>query len=511
MTDIVLATLNARWIHTAFGLRCLRANLGTLRERSVLVERDVQVRPVDFVEAILANRPRIVGLSVYVWNAAAMASVVATLKRVAPEVVVVLGGPEVSHETALQPITALADHVVRGEGDRAFRDLCESILTGSTPSGHVIDAAPPELAMLALPYDEYTDADVAHRIVYLEASRGCPFLCEFCLSSLDERVRAFPLESFLAAMDRLLARGVRHFKFVDRTFNLGLATSLRILEFFRERLAAGRCDGLFLHFELIPDRLPGPLRAAVAAFPPGALQFEVGIQTFDPAVADRISRRQDVARITENLRFLREHTGVHVHADLIVGLPGEDLPTFARGFDALVALGPHEIQVGILKRLRGAPIVRHDAEFGMRWSPDPPYEILATDALDFVTLQRLRRFARCVDLVMNSGSFKETLPLLWRDASPFARLLAFSDWLFARTAAVHGIALHRLTGFLLEFLVDVAGVPRDEAGSALFRDYQRTRPDDWPVFLRPFATSDAIARPRAPRAGAKRQARHGEP
>src|SRR5262249_13623578 len=154
------------------------------------------------------------------------------------------------------------------------------------------------------------------------------------------------------------------FKFVDRTFNLSLQTSTAILEMFLEQ----RRDDLLLHFEMIPDRLPEPLRALLARFPAGTVQLEVGIQTFDDAVADRIARLQDNAKVEANLRFLRAHTGVHVHADLIAGLPGEDVATFARGFDRLVGLGPQEIQVGILKRLRGTPISRHDEEHGMAWS-----------------------------------------------------------------------------------------------------------------------------------------------
>jgi radical SAM superfamily enzyme YgiQ (UPF0313 family) len=214
---------------------------------------------------------------------------------------------------------------------------------------------------LALPYDLYTDADIAHRVIYVEASRGCPYECEFCLSSLDVPVRNAPLEPFLTAMQHLLDRGVCQFKFVDRTFNLNLKISSAILRFFLERYR----PGLFVHFEMIPDRLPQALRELIREFPPGVLQFEVGIQTFNEQVAKLISRRQDNARAEENLRWLREETGVHVHADLIVGLPGEDMASFAAGFDRLVALGPQEIQVGLLKRLRGTPIVRHDRDWGM--------------------------------------------------------------------------------------------------------------------------------------------------
>ena len=288
----------------------------------------------------------------------------------------------------------------------------------------------PDLAQLALPYGCYTDEDVAHRVIYVEASRGCPFTCEFCLSSLDVPVRQFPLALLLAELERLLERGVRQFKFVDRTFNLNIAASKAILQFFLERWR----PGMFVHFEMIPDRLPESLREVIAQFPPGALQFEVGVQTFNEAVSKNISRRQDYGRLEENFRFLRGQTGVHVHADLIVGLPGETLESFAAGFDRLVALGPQEIQVGILKRLRGTPIVRHDQPWQMVYSPHPPYEILRNNLLDFPALQRLRRFARHWDLVGNSGNFIETTPLIWSGgASPFASFMKWSDWLHARS------------------------------------------------------------------------------
>src|SRR5580704_4786779 len=161
---------------------------------------------------------------------------------------------------------------------------------------------------------------------------------------------------------------------------------------------------------MIPDRLPEALRNVIAQFPPGALQFEVGVQTFNETVSKNISRRQDYARLEQNFHFLRRQTGVHVHADLIVGLPGETLESFAAGFDRLVALAPQEIQVGILKRLRGTPIVRHDQQWQMAYTAHPPYEILQNKLLDFAIMQRLRRFAKYWDLVGNSGNFVATTP-----------------------------------------------------------------------------------------------------
>jgi radical SAM superfamily enzyme YgiQ (UPF0313 family) len=343
-----------------------------------MLEFDIAQRSVDVLEAILARSPRIVGVGVYIWNAQESLRLVADLKRVRPNVLVVVGGPEVSYETDQQPIASLADYVITGEADLAFGELCDKLLAGRRPLQKVIAAELPEFARkdagpaLRLPYHLYTDADLAHRVVYVEASRGCPFKCEFCLSSLDVPVRNVPLEPFLAAMQSLLDRGLRQFKFVDRTFNLNLTISRSILAFFLERYT----PGLFLHFEMIPDRLPEPLRELIARFPPGALQFEVGVQTLNDDVAARISRRQDNAKARGQLAIPARADGRPCHADLIVGLPGESLTSFGDGFDRLVAMRPQEIQVGMLKRLRGTPIVRHDAEFGMVYSPHAPYEIL---------------------------------------------------------------------------------------------------------------------------------------
>ena len=473
MPDIVLTTLNAKYPHCAFGLRYLMANLGDLQPRARLLEFDIHQRITDIAERILAERPRIVGLGVYIWNVTPATQLVATLKRLRPDLVLVIGGPEVSFEVEQQPICREADYVITGEADLAFAEVCRGALgqraLPTTPVGRAALSPPPDFNALTLPYHLYTDDDIAHRVIYVEASRGCPFECEFCLSSLDVPVRAAPLAPFLAAMQSLLDRGCRQFKFVDRTFNLNIKTSAAILQFFLERYR----PGLFVHFEMIPDRLPDALRDIIRQFPAGALQFEVGIQTFNERVASLISRRQDNAKAEANLRWLREHTGVHVHADLIVGLPGEDVESFAAGFDRLVALRPQEIQVGILKRLRGTPIIRHDAEWQMVYDPNPPYEVLQTKLIDFATMQRLRRFARYWDLVANSGNFPGVLGALRQRALPttpvgrgaptapslFAEFITLSDWLYAETRETHGIAKARLAELLSRYLGQPVALP----------------------------------------------------
>ena len=355
MAEILLTTLNARYIHAAFGLRYLKANLLDLQDKCEILEFTIQQDPALILEAIVERSPKILGIGVYIWNVPQIRQVLERLKKVRPDIQVILGGPEISYADESHPLWPLADFIVTQEGEVSFQRLCKQLLEGKKPLLKVIPGELSPVDDLVLPYALYSDEDLQNRILYVEASRGCPFKCEFCLSSLDQKVRAFDLEVFLAAMDQLWKRGARQFKFVDRTFNLSPKTCVAILKFFHER-----CDAdTFLHFEMIPDRLPDAVKTWIEKFPPGVIQFEIGIQTLNPEVAARISRKQDYEKTRNNFRYLKEHTGVHIHADLILGLPGETLESISRGFDELLAMGPNEIQVGNLKRLPGTPIQSH--------------------------------------------------------------------------------------------------------------------------------------------------------
>jgi hypothetical protein len=229
-------------------------------------------------------------------------------------------------------------------------------------------------------------------------------------------------------------------------------------------------------------------------------------------VSKSISRRQDYTKLADNFCFLREKTGVHIHADLIVGLPGETLESFAAGFDRLIALRPQEIQVGILKRLRGTPIVRHDQNWEMIYSASPPYEILRNKLLDFATMQKMRRFARYWDLVGNSGNFVETTPLLWGQcSSPFSGFLRWSDWLFSKIGRQHSIALAHLAEFLFQFCTRELGLETRAVANSIWRDWQRSGRTEKPNFLRDYISDSPAKVPRPRRIVPKRQARHLAP
>ncbi len=479
---ILVAAINARHSHASMGARCLLANLGELRAQADLAEFTIQQSAAEIAAEIAARSPRILGLGVYIWNVARVAELLPLLRRQTPQTKIVLGGPEITEATAG------ADVLLFGEGDLAFATLCRDLLAGRATE-RILRPPPPALAEIQTPYDEYTDDDLAHRLLYVESSRGCAMRCDYCVSANDEAVRYFPMPALLAAFDQLLARGARQFKFCDRSFNLDVPRAVEILAFFRERLP--RCPGLFLHFEMLPDRFPAELREALAAFPPRSLQLEIGLQSLNPIVLATIRRPQDLDRAADNLRFLHERTPAWLHVDLIAGLPGETPESFAAGFDRLFALGPHEIQLGILKKLPGAPIARHDDEFAMRYDPAPPYEVRATRDWPAAELARIARAAHWWDAIVASQRFIPAAPLIWRgQPSVLGAFMELADGLGARFPREHGVPLADLVVALFDFLTQVRGIAPADAADALLRGYRHAGARDVPAALAPHAPAD---------------------
>lgn len=476
MHTIILTTLNARYAHTALGLRYLYANLHELQPQTAIVEFTINEQIQSIAEKLLEHSPRIIGIGVYIWNAAETAELIKILKKVAPDTTIVLGGPEAGHLPHRVDFSK-ADYIVSGEAEIAFYELCKNILQGNHPEERFIKAPLPDLKTIALPYDAYSDEDVAHRYIYVEASRGCPFECEFCLSSIDEKVRNFPLETLLEEFETLWQRGARNFKFIDRTFNLNMTFANAILDFFLSKEPP-----YFAHFEVIPDHFPESLRTKIALFPLGSLQLEIGIQTLDPVVAKGINRPLRLEKIIENVRFLENETSAHMHLDLIVGLPGETLKGFGRNLDTLVSLTRSEIQIGILKNLSGTTLSRHDEKHGMLYSDTPPYDILQNNLLSFTQIQKMKRFARFWDIYYNSGSFTVTAPMLWSEGKVFEGFYAFSEWIYAQTLSTWKISLERQIALLYEYLIlthDTQSVQK-----ALMHDLSVRPEKTIPFFLR---------------------------
>ena len=478
MKEIILTTFNARYTHTSIALRYLFANLHELQEKAQIVESVINSSIADAVETILAYEPKIIGIGAYIWNALEVQEFIAMVKKVSPHTYIVLGGPEASHLPHRVDFSK-ADFIIQGEGDVAFYTLCKELLEGNTPKERFIKAPMVDLNAIVLPYAYYTEHDIKNRYCYVEASRGCPFTCEFCLSSADKKVRDIEIGRFLSELEMLWSKGVRNFKFIDRTFNLSIENATKLLDFF-----LSKSEEYFVHFEVIPDHFPQALREKIAQFPPAALQLEVGIQTLDPLISKNIHRRLNIPKIEENLAFLQQQTHAHLHVDLIVGLPGESLEGFGVNLDKLHALTQCEIQIGILKKLSGTTLSRHDEIHGMVYSDKPPYDILQNNLISFQQMQKMKRFARFWDMVYNSGNFKKSATLLWKEGRVYNGFYAFSEWLYAQTESTWQISLDRLAELIFRYLCEVMLYDEEAMKALLIEDIMTVRGRKMPSFLR---------------------------
>ncbi|MDF1883141.1 DUF4080 domain-containing protein [Sulfurimonas sp. SAG-AH-194-C21] len=478
---IILTTLNSRFTHSAIGLRYLYANMSSLQENTQILEFSINDAIQTIAEKLLFDAPDIIGIGVYIWNAAQVAELIHIIKKVSPLTKIILGGPEVTYEPFRVNLND-ADYIIQGEGDTAFYALCRDIQNG-TANERIIKMTLPKLKELKLPYEYYTDDDIKNRYIYVEISRGCPFECEFCLSSMDEKVRAFNLEEILEEFEKLWARGARNFKFVDRTFNLNIKAANAILDFFLSKEAP-----YFAHFEVIPDHFPESLRSKIKQFPNGALQLEIGIQTLNLEVAKNVSRILKLDKIKENVAFLENETTAHIHLDLIVGLPGESLESFGANLDALMDMSSCEIQIGILKKLSGTYIKRHDEDFSMVYSDIPPYDILRNSELSFNDIQIMKRFARFWDLTYNSGNFKKSIHLLWENESVYKNFYAFGLWMYEQTDSTWKISLQRLGELFFGYLSEVKGLDKQQIADSMLLDMMKLKGRAIPLYLKPFAT-----------------------
>lgn len=480
-TSIILVAINARFSHTSLGARFLLANMGgALRAQTAFLEFNINEPVATMVSRIAAHRPSVVGLGVYIWNRTTVETLVRELREVLPEAKIVLGGPEISHH-ADSELGRGADCVIRGEGEVLWPAVCSDFLEGRPVSLRPAPR-PPDLSALVMPDVEYVDADLRHKNIYMEASRGCPLACDFCLSSVEDGVRHFPETAVQDALQRLLDRGCHQFRFVDRSFNLGGRRAERLLDFFLDRYR----PGLRLHFELTPDGLHSPLlRSLLQRFPAGVLHLEAGIQSFDTDVLARVHRRSDVDAAAAGIVWLVNDVGADVHADLIAGLPGEALAGFAAGFDRLYRLGPAEIQVGILKKLHGTSLEQHVDAFAMRFREEPPYDVLETSTMSVSDLSNIRRFAAHWDRVVNRGHFPSSVARMLRDVpSPWHRFDEFSLGL-AQRWGLYGLGLVELARELCDHLTRVGGVLPEDARTLLRGDYLADgRRQHLPGFLR---------------------------
>ncbi|NOX64960.1 MAG: DUF4080 domain-containing protein, partial [Chlorobi bacterium] len=264
----------------------------------------------------------------------------------------------------------------------------------------------------------------------------------------------------------------------------------------------------FLHFEVIPDHFPNSVKEKLKLFSSASLQLEIGIQTLNPEVADRIQRKLNFEKIKENITFLTEQTKNHLHLDLIIGLPGETIESFGNNLNTLTSLSNSEIQLGLLKKLSGTSIDRHDIEFGMVYSDEPPYEILQNELIPFDQMQKLKRLARFWDLTYNSGNFKRSIKLLWKDMDVFQNFYKFSEWLYEKLGTTYQISLNRLAELLFIYLTEVYEFDKTETAELITKDLTSIKGRRIPPFLREYITDVQFESTKSGAKNIKRQIMH---
>ncbi len=447
--SVALCSLNARYVHTNLALRSLQAYVRSQWPQApdlILAEWTINDQPLPMVRRLADLQADLYAFSCYIWNIAQIRPICRMLKKVRPAARIVWGGPEVSFDAADRLAAEPAvDAIIRGEGEAVFLDLLRRLFppdSAGTPSvaARLTGAGPADAVGLAdlpgltwreagtglirsnpdaplLPADAwpfpYADADLAalgNRILYYETSRGCPFHCAYCLSALDRTVRHRPLPLVFTELDRLIAADLQQVKLVDRTFNCQPERARRIWQYLLDRRdVIGRTN---FHFEIAGDLLDDQAVDLLNQAPPGLFQLEIGLQTIQPAVLRTINRAMDLAVLQRQVGRLRQAGRVHLHLDLIAGLPGETLAQFGESLDWVWRLQPQQLQLGFLKILPGSPMRRLAAERGFLWQDDPPYEVLQSDAMSFADLSRLKLIEQLIDLFGNSGLFAHALPWL---------------------------------------------------------------------------------------------------
>lgn len=431
---IELFALNGSFAHSNLAVRCLRTALFEAGFSKVgVTEATLRDRTATTLARLVAADATLYGFSCYIWNIREMLALAADLKAVLPSCHIVLGGPEVSYDTERFGALDFVDAVITGEGEGAIVTAAKVLENGGTLPRVLAGKPDEDFEKRGI---HYRAGEPISSLVYYESSRGCPFSCAFCLSSASHGVRAKSAERALADLAAFEAlEGQFTVKLVDRTFN-----------FDRERAKAiwrGLLDKAYTkcyHFEVCAALLDEESFEILAALPKGKVQLEIGLQSTNHDTLEAIGRRDDAAKVIAAARRIRAVGNIHVHLDLIAGLPHEDMASFAASFDAAYPAADL-LQVGFLKLLHGTALRRDAARYGIICSAEPPYTVLKTASLSFADLCRLRRLADVVERLCERGRFQSSLDLLLsRTPSPFA----FFDGFGAYVAREDGRELQRI-------------------------------------------------------------------
>lgn len=489
---LLLVAINAKYIHSNLAVYSLRAYAAEFRESIEIGEYTIN----NSTEAVLADiyrrNPQVIAFSCYIWNWTMVQELLEELPKIMPGRDIWLGGPEVSYdsERILEKYPHLTG-IMTGEGEQTFRELMQYYCYHSIELTDVSGLCLPEKGMTgrreALDLDElpfyYREPELfANRILYYESSRGCPYQCSYCLSSIDKKVRLRSFDKVKADLDVFLKYQVPQVKFVDRTFNCSHGHALQIWNYLLEN-----DNGVTnFHFEISAHILTQEELTVLGKMRPGYVQLEIGVQSVNPETIREIRRTTDLDRLKQAVRKIREGKNIHIHLDLIAGLPYEDYDSFVTSFNAVYEMEPDQLQLGFLKVLKGSYLQEKILDYGIYYRSLPPYEVLYSRWLSYGEVLRLKKVEEMVELYYNSRQFRHTLKILVRAfESPFRLYERLADFYEEKEYFVHSPSRVKKYEVLLEF-----ACLADAGNEALYRElltydiYLREKCKSRPPFAR---------------------------
>ena len=420
---ILLTAINAKYIHSNLAVYSLKAYAKAYSEQIAIGEYTINNRVDYILEQIYKEKPDVLCFSCYIWNMDYVEQLIREFHKLCPDVPIWVGGPEVSYEVE----TFMQEHpqvtgIMVGEGEKTFASLCEhyvdkqialsdihGIVYRETENGEInVTCAQVPLNMSEIPFCYDTTEDFKNRIIYYESSRGCPFSCSYCLSSVDKQLRFRDIELVKKELAFFIEKEVPQVKFVDRTFNCKHDHAMAIWKFIKEQ-DKGITN---FHFEISADLLNDEELELLASLRPGLVQLEIGVQSTNEATITEIKRTMKLERLKDTVKQIQKAGNIHEHLDLIAGLPYENYETFANSFDEIYALKPNQLQLGFLKVLKGSYMYEHADEYEMVYYSTPPYEVLKTKWLSFDEVLKIKQVEEMLEVYYNSGQYEVTMKLL---------------------------------------------------------------------------------------------------
>ncbi len=467
--QFLLVAVNAKYIHTNPALYSLRAYAGKeLIPFVSMAEYTINNRVEEVLGSLYLKDPDVIGFSCYIWNFHFIQELLRELPKVLPETEIWLGGPEVSFDgqEALKKFPMVRG-IMAGEGEQTFKDLLSFYVAKDHPKmksgyGNLLEIpglilpegssavpAPLDFSTVPFPYDDL--GEFKNKIIYYESSRGCPFRCSYCLSSIDKTVRFRDMELVMRELQYFLDHNVPQVKFIDRTFNCSPSRALEIWKYL-----ADHDNGITnFHFEIAAELLGREELELLKTMRPGLLQLEIGVQTTNPETLRKINRPADPEKIAGIVKEIKSGENIHVHLDLIAGLPYEGYDSFGRSFDCVYRMTPHQLQLGFLKVLKGTAIWEQAEAYGIVYGDRMPYEVLYTKWLSYGEVLKLKRIEEMVELYYNSNQFVYTLSALEREFSaPFAMFEELAAYYEKNGYLVNSPARSYRYQVLLDFVKD---------------------------------------------------------